>query len=171
VWASLNFKLTPMMFNNADLWYETRRRMYVPSRSCTDCYVTGRKWRWCRTGTVVGWDRFHEKVLLKKLLTLARIEVIYVMVKTAKRDGTVHPHRRDNQTADEYNWQAMPRLRWIFAEPSPRRSGFNPGQFRWDLLTTKWQLRHIFLQVLRVPRASIIPLMHHIHRLIHHRYY
>ena len=23
-----------MMFNNADLWYETRRSMYMPSRSC-----------------------------------------------------------------------------------------------------------------------------------------
>jgi hypothetical protein len=96
---------------------------------------------------------------------------IYVTVTAAMRDGTLHPHKRDHPTAGEYNWQVMPRLRWIFAEPSPLRSGFNPGQSRWDLLTTKWQLGQIFLRVLRVSLASIISLMLHIHWLIHHWYY
>jgi len=44
-----------------------------------------------------------EKVLLRKLLKLTRIEVYYMMVKTAMQNGTLHSHKRDHQTAGEYN--------------------------------------------------------------------
>jgi len=76
VWASLNFKGTPMMFNSADLWYETRRRMYVSSRSCNRLPVS-REGNEGGVGLVPwsGGTGFLEKVLLKKLLKLARIEV------------------------------------------------------------------------------------------------
>lgn len=92
-----------MMFNNADLWYEMRRRMYVPSKSCNRLPVS----RGGNEGGVglVPWSGgtgFLEKVLLKKLLKLARIEA----------------YLRDGQDSDA-RWHPLPtqkrspNCRWI----------------------------------------------------------